>query len=92
MLVKTIQSYRDKDTKAIYRTTDNCTIREVSNKRGAELIAAGVVIEVVSDAISKPVKGKGKNTEKNTEVENKETPAEQTETEDVEAPAEGEAE
>jgi len=43
MLIKTIKNYKDKETKLIYRTTDNCTIREVSDTRGEELIKAGVV-------------------------------------------------
>lgn len=46
MLVETIKDYTDKETKAVFKTTDNCTIRRVSDARGAVLIAAGVVKEV----------------------------------------------
>lgn len=53
MLIKTIKNYKDKETKLIYRTTDNCTIREVSDARGEELINAGVVVEVKAEVETK---------------------------------------
>ena len=53
MLVRTIKDYKDKETKLVFRTTDNSTIREVSDERGAELIAKGVVEEVKIEAKTK---------------------------------------
>lgn len=43
MWVKTIKDYKDRETKEIYRTTDKNPTREVSDERGEELIAKGVV-------------------------------------------------
>lgn len=49
MLVQTIKDYTDKETKKIYRTTDEELIREVSGERGEELISKGVVVKVESE-------------------------------------------
>lgn len=48
MIVKTIKDYTDRETKVIYRVGDKKPTREVSDERGAELIAKGVAIEVES--------------------------------------------
>jgi len=73
MLIKTIKNYKDKETKLIYRTTDNCTIREVSDTRGEELIKAGVVEEVKPEVETKVKTKSKKNDEVKPEVENTET-------------------
>ena len=49
MLVQTIKDYTDKETKKIYRTTDEELTREVSDERGEELISKGVVVKVESE-------------------------------------------
>lgn len=65
MLVETIKDYKDKETKLVYKTTDNCTIRRVSDVRGAELIAAGVVVEVKpEDEVKSEVETKSKSKSK----------------------------
>lgn len=46
MIVKTIKDYTDRETKVIYRVGDKNPTREVTEERGAELIAKGVAIEV----------------------------------------------
>jgi len=46
MIVKTIRDYTDRETKVIYRVGDKNPTREVTDERGAELIAKGVAIEV----------------------------------------------
>lgn len=61
MFVRTIKDYTDRETKVIFRTTDNSTIREVSDKRGAELIAAGVVEEIKTNT---EIKSKTKSKKK----------------------------
>lgn len=62
MLVETIKDYTDKETKLVYKTTDNCTIRRVSDVRGAELVAAGVVVEVKpEDEVKSEVETKSKS-------------------------------
>ena len=65
MLVETIKDYTDKETKLVFKTTDNCTIRRVSDVRGAELIAAGVVVEVKpEDEVKSEVETKSKSKSK----------------------------
>ena len=65
MLIETIKDYKDKETKLVYKTTDNCTIRRVSDVRGAELIAAGVVVEVKpEDEVNAEVETKSKSKSK----------------------------
>ena len=65
MLIETIKDYKDKETKLVYKTTDNCTIRRVSDVRGAELIAAGVVVEVKpEDEVKSEVETKSKSKSK----------------------------
>ena len=65
MLVETIKDYTDKETKLVFKTTDNCTIRRVSDVRGAELIAAGVVVEVkLEDEVKSEVETKSKSKSK----------------------------
>lgn len=61
MIVKTIRDYTDRETKVIYRVGDKNPTREVTDERGAELIAKGVAIEVEN-------KKKAKKTEVNEEV------------------------
>lgn len=78
MLVKTIKDYKDKETKLVFRTTDNCIIREVSDERGAELIAKGVVEEVKIEAKTKS-KSKKKEEEVAADVETVEEAVEETE-------------
>ncbi len=78
MLIKTIKNYKDKETKLIYRTTDNCTIREVSDARGEELIKAGVVEEVKPEVETKVKTKSKKNDEVKPDVENTETEKEAT--------------
>lgn len=79
MLVETIKDYTDKETKQIFRTTDNCTIRRVSDARGKVLIAGGVVKEVkLEDDVKtdESVKSKQKSKKKDdvkTDVETLET-------------------
>lgn len=86
MLVKTIKDYKDKETKLIFRTTDNCIIREVSDERGAELIAKGVVEEVKIEA---KTKSKSKKKEEVTaEVETVEEEAVEETEETSEEPSE----
>ncbi|MBR3871592.1 MAG: hypothetical protein IKJ22_02485 [Paludibacteraceae bacterium] len=46
MIVKTIRDYKDRETKEIYRVKDKKNTREVTDERGAELIAKGVVVKV----------------------------------------------
>lgn len=53
MIVRTLKSYIDKETKKVYRTSDKKKTREVSEERGAELIAKGVVEEVLDTKKSK---------------------------------------
>ena len=48
MIVKTIRDYKDRETKEIYRVKDKKNTREVTDERGAELIAKGVVVKVES--------------------------------------------
>lgn len=65
MLVETIKDYTDKETKLVFKTTDNCTIRRVSDVRGAELIAAGVVVEIKpEDEVKSEVETKSKSKSK----------------------------
>lgn len=61
MIVKTIRDYTDRETKVIYRVADKNPTREVTDERGAELIAKGVAIEVEN-------KKKAKKAEVNEEV------------------------
>lgn len=61
MIVKTIRDYTDRETKVIYRVGDKNPTREVTDERGAELIAKGVAIEVEN-------KKKAKKAEVNEEV------------------------
>ena len=69
MIVKTIRDYKDRETKEIYRVKDKKNTREVTDERGAELIAKGVVVKV--ETATKP---KNTNTPDAAEtVETKET-------------------
>lgn len=87
MLVKTIKDYKDKETKLVFRTTDNCIIREVSDERGAELIAKGVVEEVKIEAKTKS-KSKKKEEEVAADVETVEEEAVEETEETSEEPSE----
>lgn len=66
MIVKTIKDYTDRETKVIYRVGDKKPTREVSDERGAELIAKGVAIEVESKKKAKKL-GKAEIKEANNE-------------------------
>ena len=64
MLVKTIKDYTDRETKQVFRVTDKNPTREVTDERGAELIAKGVAIEVENKKKAKKLE----KTEVNEEV------------------------
>lgn len=66
MIVKTIRDYTDRETKVIYRIDDKNPTREVTDKRGAELIAKGVAIKVENKKKAK----KPEKTEVDEEVNN----------------------
>lgn len=66
MIVKTIKDYTDRETKVVYRVGDKKPTREVSDERGAELIAKGVAIEVESKKKAKKL-GKAEIKEANNE-------------------------
>lgn len=66
MIVKTVRDYTDRESKVIYRVGDKNPTREVTDERGAELIAKGVAIKVENKKKAK----KAEKSEVNEEVNN----------------------